>query len=129
VNQEVQRRSNFAIFGTKSLVVIYVNKGTILRQHATIFQFHRGIAMSHINPEQWADFTAKVEALCGEFLCAIERDRYSPAEVIQAACNIIAAAIEETGDGDKELAIQATQRWIDTSFQRAKAGTPSQYLN
>jgi hypothetical protein len=71
------------------------------------------------NTREWADFTAKVEVLCGEFIHAIERDRYSPAEVIQAACNIIAAAIDETGD--KDLAIQATQRWINTSLERAKA--------
>jgi hypothetical protein len=71
-----------------------------------------------LNTKQWADFTAKVEALCGEFIHAIERDRYSPAEVIQAACNIIAAAIDETGD--KDLAIRATQRWINTSLARAK---------
>jgi hypothetical protein len=72
--------------------------------------------MRHLNTEQWANFTAKVEALCGEFLHAIERDHYSPAEVIQAACNIIVAAIDETGD--KDLAIQATQRWIKTSLER-----------
>jgi hypothetical protein len=83
--------------------------------------------MRHLNKEQWANFTAKVETLCGEFIHAIERDHYSPAEVIQAACNIIAAAIDETGD--KELAIQATQRWIKTSLERAKAGGPTQYLN
>ena len=76
--------------------------------------------MGHLNTEQWANFTARVEALCGEFLHAIERDRYSPAEVIQAACNIITAAIDETRD--KELAIRATQRWIETSLGRAKAG-------
>jgi hypothetical protein len=61
------------------------------------------------------------------FFNAIERDRYSPAEVIQAACNIITAAIDETRD--KELAIQATQRWVQTSLERAKAGNPTQYLN
>ena len=83
--------------------------------------------MRDLNPAQWADFTAKVETLCGEFLHAIERDRYSPAEVIQAACNIIAAAIDETRD--KELAIQATQRWIRTSLERAKAPNPTQYLH
>jgi len=83
--------------------------------------------MRHMNREQWTDFTAKVEALCGEFLHAIERDRYSPAEVIQAACNIITAAIDETGD--KELAIQATQRWIKTSLERARADNPTHYLN
>ena len=55
----------------------------------------------------------------GEFLHAIERDRYSPAEVIQAACNTITAAIDETAD--KEEAIQATQRWIKTSLERAWA--------
>ena len=83
--------------------------------------------MRDLNPEQWANFTSKVEALCGEFLHAIERDRYSPAEVIQAACYIIAAAIDETRD--KELAIKATQRWIETSLERAKAAGPRQYLH
>ena len=84
--------------------------------------------MRHLHPEQWANFTAKVETLCGEFLHAIERDRYSPAEVIQAACNIITAAIVETDD--KEVAIQATQRWIKTSLERAKAGNDlTHYLN
>ena len=83
--------------------------------------------MDDLNTAQWANFTAKVETLCGEFLHAIERDRYSPAEVIQAACNIITAAIDETRD--KELAIQATQRWIKTSLERAKAGSLTQYLN
>ena len=80
--------------------------------------------MGDLNTAQWANFTAKVETLCGEFLHAIERDRYSPAEVIQAACNVITAAIDETRD--KELAIQATQRWIKTSLERAKAGGPAQ---
>jgi hypothetical protein len=70
------------------------------------------------------DFHGEVETLCGEFIHAIERDRYSPAEVIQAACNIITAAIDETRE--KELAIQATQRWITTSLERAKAGSPTQ---
>jgi hypothetical protein len=28
------------------------------------------------------DFHGEVETLCGEFIHAIERDRYSPAEVI-----------------------------------------------
>ena len=83
--------------------------------------------MRDLNPEQWANFASKVEALCGEFLHAIERDRYSPAEVIQAACNIIAAAIDETLD--KELAIKATQRWIETSLERAKAVDGARYLN
>jgi hypothetical protein len=84
--------------------------------------------MRHLRPEQWANFTAKVEALFGDFLHAIERDRYSPAEVIQAACNVITAAIDETAD--KQLAIQATQRWIQTSLERAKAGNnPTHYLN
>ena len=83
--------------------------------------------MGDLNTAQWANFTAKVETLCGEFLHPIERDRYSPAEVIQAACNIITAAIDETRD--KELAIQATQRWIKTSLERAKAGSLTQYLN
>jgi hypothetical protein len=73
------------------------------------------------------DFHGEVETLCGEFIHAIERDRYSPAEVIQAACNIITAAIDETRE--KELAIQATQRWIKTSLERAKAGSLTQYLN
>ena len=59
--------------------------------------------MADLNTAQWANFTAKVETLCGEFLHAIERDRYSPAEVIQAACNVIAAAIDEIRE--KELAI------------------------
>jgi hypothetical protein len=80
--------------------------------------------MRDVNPKQWAD---KVETLCSEFLRAIECDRYSPAEVIQAACNVIAAAIDETHD--KELAIQATQRWISTGLERAKAGYGSQTLN
>ena len=80
--------------------------------------------MGDLNTAQWANFTAKVETSCGEFLHAIERDRYSPAEVIQAACNVIAAAIDETRE--KELAIQATQRWIKTSLERAKAGSPTQ---
>jgi len=83
--------------------------------------------MDDLNTAQWANFTAKVEKLCGEFLHAIERDRYSPAEVIQAACNIITAAIDETRD--KELAIQATQRWIKASLERVKAGSLTQYLN
>jgi len=83
--------------------------------------------MRDLNPEEWANFTSKVEALCGEFLHAIERDRYSPAEVIQAACNIIAAAIDETWD--RELAIKATQRWIKTSLERAKAAGARQYLH
>jgi hypothetical protein len=51
---------------------------------------------------------------------AIERDRHSPAEVIQAACNVNTAAIDETAD--KQLAIQATRRWIESSLERAKAG-------
>jgi hypothetical protein len=50
--------------------------------------------MSHLRPDNGRISRAKVEALC--FLYAIERDRYSPAEVIQAACNIIVAAIDET---------------------------------
>jgi hypothetical protein len=83
--------------------------------------------MGDLNTAQWANFMAKVETLCGEFLHAIERDRYSPAEVIQAACNVITAAIDETRD--KELAVQATQRWIKTSLERAKAGALAQYLN
>jgi hypothetical protein len=72
-----------------------------------------------LTTKQWADFTAKVEALGGGFIHAIKRDRYSPAEVIQAACNIIAAAIDETND--KDLAIRATQRWIKASFERARS--------
>jgi hypothetical protein len=84
--------------------------------------------MRHLNTQEWAaTFTANVQTLYGEFIHAIERDRYSPAEVIQAACNIITAAIDETRD--KELAIQATQRWIETSLERAKAGGLTQYLN
>ena len=80
--------------------------------------------MRHLNTQEWATFTANVETLYGEFIHAIERDRYSPAEVIQAACNIITAALDETRE--KELAIQATQRWITTSLERAKAGSPTQ---
>ena len=80
--------------------------------------------MRPLNTQQWATFTANVETLYGEFIHAIERDRYSPAEVIQAACNIVTAAIDETRE--KELAIQATQRWITTSLERAKAGSPTQ---
>jgi len=80
--------------------------------------------MRHLNTQEWATFTANVETLYGEFIHAIERDRYSPAEVIQAACNIVTAAIDETRE--KELAIQATQRWITTSLERAKAGSPTQ---
>ena len=83
--------------------------------------------MADLNTAQLANFTAKVETLCGEFLHAIERDRYSPAEVIQAACNVIAAAIDETRE--KELAIQATQRSIKTSLERAKAVEQTRYLN
>jgi hypothetical protein len=83
--------------------------------------------MGDLNTAQWANFTAKVETLCGEFLNAIERDRYSPAEVIQAACNIIVAAIDETGD--KDSAIEATQRWIKTSLERAKGVDQARYLN
>jgi hypothetical protein len=78
--------------------------------------------MRNLNTQQRADFTAKVQALCGEFIHAIERDQYSPAEVIQAACNIITAAIDETGD--KDLAIQATQRWVSASLERARAVDP-----
>jgi hypothetical protein len=87
----------------------------------------RNLIMRHLSNEQWANFTANVETLCREFIQVIERDKYSPAEVIQAACNIISAAIDETGD--KELAIQATQRWIKASFERAKSGSASQHLN
>jgi hypothetical protein len=39
--------------------------------------------------------------------------------VIQAACNLIAAAITKTRD--KELAIQATRRWIVASLERARS--------
>jgi hypothetical protein len=77
--------------------------------------------MRSLNDEQRANFTARVETLYDELIQAIQRDRYSPAEVIQAACNVITAAIDETRD--KELAIQATQRWIKASFERAKAGS------
>jgi hypothetical protein len=80
-----------------------------------------------MDSEQWADFIARVQALCGEFLHAIERDRYSPAEVVQAACNIIAAAIDETGD--KDLAIQATHRWINSSLERVRAVDQARYFN
>jgi hypothetical protein len=80
--------------------------------------------MRHLNTQEWATFTANVQTLYGEFIHAIECDRYSPAEVIQAACNVIMAAIDETRE--KELAIQATQRWITTSLERAKAGSPTQ---
>jgi hypothetical protein len=48
-----------------------------------------------------------------------ERGRYSPAEVIQAAYNIITVAINESAD--KGAAIQAAQRWMKTSLERAKA--------
>jgi hypothetical protein len=75
--------------------------------------------MHQANGAQLADFTAKVEELCGEFLQAVGHDRYSPAEVIQAACNLITAAINETRD--KDLAIQATRRWFKTSLERAIA--------
>jgi hypothetical protein len=44
---------------------------------------------------------------------------YSTAAVIQAACNIITVAIN--GSADKEGAMQATQRWMKTSRERAKA--------
>jgi type VI protein secretion system component VasF len=81
----------------------------------------------HLHPEQWANFTAKVEALCDEFLHAIERHRHSPAEVIQAASNIITAAIDETAD--KDVAIQATQRWMKTSLEWAKAVDHARYFN
>jgi hypothetical protein len=85
--------------------------------------------MREVNAKRWTDFAAKVQTLCGEFIDAIERDQYSPAEVIQAACNIITAAIDETGD--KDLAIRATQRWMTTSLERAKAvePTPPRQLN
>jgi hypothetical protein len=84
--------------------------------------------MHHLHADHWANFTAKVEALCGEFLRAIERDHYSAAEVIQAACNVITAAIDETAE--KEVAIEATQRWIKTSLERAKTGNnPTHYFN
>jgi hypothetical protein len=80
--------------------------------------------MRQVSGDQLADFTAKVEELCGEFLQAVGRDRYSPAEVIQAACNLITAAITETRD--KDLAIQATRRWIMTSLERAKTVNSAQ---
>ena len=83
--------------------------------------------MRRVNAEQLARPHPKVEELCGEFLQAIGRDRYSPAEVIQAACNIITAAIDETDD--KDLAIQATQRWIETSLERAKIINSAQCCN
>jgi hypothetical protein len=82
--------------------------------------------MRDVNGKQWADFAAKVQTLCGEFIDAIERDQYSPAEVIQAACNVITAAIDETGD--KDLAIRATQRWMITSLERARAVDPTRHL-
>jgi hypothetical protein len=72
-----------------------------------------------LSEEQLAEFTANVEELSAELLKAVGCDRYSPAEVIQAACNLIAAAITETSD--KDLAIQATRRWIVTSLERAKS--------
>jgi hypothetical protein len=77
--------------------------------------------MRQASGEQLAGFTANVEELCAEFLQAVGHDRYSPAEVIQAACNLITAAITETRH--KDLAIQATQRWIMTSLKRAREST------
>jgi hypothetical protein len=38
--------------------------------------------MIAIASKQLADFTDKAEELCAEFLPAVGRDRYSPAEVI-----------------------------------------------
>jgi hypothetical protein len=81
--------------------------------------------MRDVNGKKWVDFAAKVQTLCDEFFDAIERDQYSPAEVIQAACNIITAAIDETGD--KDLAIRATQRWMTTSLERARAVDTAQH--
>jgi hypothetical protein len=49
----------------------------------------------------------------------IERGRYSPAEVIQAAYNIITVAINESAD--KEAPIQATERGMKTGLERAIA--------
>ncbi len=97
-----------------------------VRAYFCVFQVGAKV-MRRVKGEQRADFTAKVEELCGEFLQAIGRDRYSPAEVIQAACNIITTAIDETRD--KDLAIQATQRWIETSLERAKTINPAQCCN
>jgi hypothetical protein len=72
-----------------------------------------------MSEDQLVEFTANVEELSAELLQAVGYDRYSPAEVIQAACNLIAAAITKTRD--KELAIQATRRWIVTSLERARS--------
>jgi hypothetical protein len=72
-----------------------------------------------MSEDQLVEFTANVEELSVELLQALGCDRYSPAEVIQAACNLIAAAITKTRD--KELAIQATRRWIVTSLERARS--------
>jgi hypothetical protein len=83
--------------------------------------------MYDVNSKLWTNFAQKVEALCSEFIHAVECDRYSPAEVIQAACNIIAVAIEETED--KELAIKATRRWINAGLEKAKAGCTAQIVN
>ena len=55
----------------------------------------------------------------GSAMWRAERGRYSTAAVIQAACNIITVAIN--GSADKEGAMQATQRWMKTSRERAKA--------
>jgi hypothetical protein len=100
---------------------------TLLYRSGTYFRCFPGlgaIVMRQVSGDQLADFTAKVEELCGEFLQAVGRDRYSPAEVIQAACNLITAAITETPD--KDLAIQATRRWIMTSLERAKTVNSAQ---
>jgi hypothetical protein len=78
-----------------------------------------------MSEEQLAEFAANVEELSTELLQAVGYDRYSPAEVIQAACNLIAAAITKTGDRD--LAIQATRRWIATGLERAKSIDVTQY--
>ena len=77
--------------------------------------------MSQLCPAQWANFTAKIETLCGEFLHAIRRDRYSPAEVIQAAWTFIVAAIDETED--KDLAIQPRNGGLRPALSRPRAST------
>jgi hypothetical protein len=103
---------------------------TLLYRSGTYFRCFPGlgaIVMRQVSGDQLADFTAKVEELCGEFLQAVGRDRYSPAEVIQAACNLITAAITETRD--KDLAIQATRRWIMTSLERAKTVNSAQIIS
>jgi hypothetical protein len=72
-----------------------------------------------LSEEQLAEFTANVEELSAELLTVVGSDRYSPAEVIQAARIPITGATTETSD--KDLAIQATRRWIVTSLERAKS--------